>query len=286
MKKILFLFLTVFCAYTTYAQYTVDQQTVLENTAKLTPRANWTEIELSGKYPRMVELARDVLDGQWINLAGYTVIIPSTGNHVDWINMDLSSDANETYLDGIFLDGSNPKHYIIKHNASGFEAPAECLNPIKYRIRYTIKQQNVDRYLDDAPPAASLYNNRNKIIINKYCCEDKKQELNTDNQKIGLDYYDNYGSGTYGKKIQNDFPISNFAQDFQIESKKEKTFFGRYVVPALIGLGTAVLGFVAWDGLSDGEWFDFNGTKPQTIIRQLPPREGPGPSENGIIFRW
>jgi hypothetical protein len=105
MKKILFLFLTVFCAYTTYAQYTVDQQTVLENTAKLTPRANWTEIELSGKYPRMVELARDVLDGQWINLAGYTVIIPSTGNHVDWINMDLSSDANETYLDGIFLDG-------------------------------------------------------------------------------------------------------------------------------------------------------------------------------------
>jgi len=288
MKKILTLLITLCCAYMMYPQqYTVDKKTVSRNIAKLSKQANWKTMEDSGKYPGMVALARDVVgDGKWTDRPGYTVIIPAMGYLADWINMDLSSDANERYMGGIFLDGSNPEHYIIRHNASGFEAPAGCLNPINRRIRYIVQDTSYTD-LETSPGGTALDGGANQIIINNNCypCNEGESESYVGTQQSG---FDNFDVGTYGSPPQNSFPQNDFQNHFDNDSK-EKTFFGTYVVPALIGFGIASIGFMAWDGFSDGEWFDFNGTKPRQIIRQVPfpsPGGGAGPAPNGMIFSF
>lgn len=120
------------------------------------------------------------------------------------------------------------------------------------------------------------------IIINNNCstCPDGKKpdpDLPVDNSSLFGTTTGN--TGYYGRIAQpNPLPDYNSGFDQVVVYDKKTGKWWKWIVYPIAG---AALSYVIWDGVSDGEWFDFNGTKRRTITVDGPPG-GPDLNPSGI----
>jgi len=291
MKKILTLLITLCCAYMMYPQQQTDYHYEI--------LATRTVMDGKGSKAKILNNVYDVIDdGEQLFATNYQSNgYDNNGGNTrdDYVRVRIiDADGFVRYVDYIQLSDSREQEALRlglidgQSNGSSSEQSKICLDQLAAlkRARRMAKRYEIKR--DILKPQISALDGANQtIIINNNCypCNEGESESYVGTQQSG---FDNFDVGTYGSPPQNSFPQNDFQNHFDNDSK-EKTFFGTYVVPALIGFGIASIGFMAWDGFSDGEWFDFNGTKPRQIIRQVPfpsPGGGAGPAPNGMIFSF
>lgn len=285
MKKLLLLIIVLLITFPVVSQTEITMDNIDYYTADLAEAANYKSLENARdpngnlKYPGFVDALKRVAKGYTTGSTRYVELNNFMAGYATVVEIDPSRKRNRRLRhldrDMTILNQNLNGHKMVYDNVTGVVALAGCGNVVVNGMVYHLPISGLVKTAPNITYTPSVVTNPDPVDCN---CPEKKDpvvKLDPDLPSYSAGAYSGYNAN-FGA-VPNQIPGTDFSQ---VTIVKEKGKYG-WIWKTLAGVA---IGYFLTDGLSDGEWFDFNFEKPQTIVVDGPPG-GPDLNPSSLIMR-